>query len=113
MSDDITDDELCSRVPLTRGAEIAHLLGRIEVTLKDMRLDIQSGNLAQTEFAKQLLLLDRRVLQLEGKEGARKMISRAVAVVALAVLIPAVNAADQLHDWFSSVDKFCFPKGKP
>ena len=110
MNDEITDEELCSKIPLTRGAEIAHLLGRIEVTLKDMRADIQSGNLAQSELAKQLLLLDRRVLNLEGKEVSRKMVSRAVAVVVLAVLIPTINAADQLHDWFNAVDKFCFNK---
>lgn len=111
---DITDEELSARVPLTRGAEIAHLLGRIEVTLRDMRADIQTGNLAQSEFAKQLLILDRRVLTLESKEGTRKLISRVVAVVALAVmsatLIPAIKAADQLHDWFDAVDKLCFNK---
>lgn len=112
--EDITDEELYSRVPFTRGAEIAHLLGRIEVTLKDMRADIQAGNLAQSEFAKQLLVLDRRVLTLESKEETRKLVSRVVSVIALAVvsatLIPAIKAADQLHDWFDAVDRFCLNK---
>ncbi len=113
MNDDITDEDLVAKVPLTRGTEIAHLLGRIEVTLKEMRRDIQAGNLAQIELTKDVVKLDRRVMTLEGKEGARKLVSRVVAVIALAVLsatiVPAIKAAGQLHNWFSAVDRFCFP----
>lgn len=112
MSETGLDDEFAERVPVTRSSEIAHLLGRIEQTLIDMRSDIQTGTLAQSELAKQLVTLDRRVYSLESNEGTRKLISRIVAVVALAVvsatLVPAIKAADQLHDWFEAVDKFIF-----
>jgi hypothetical protein len=117
MNTDGPDDgEFSERVAVTRSSEIARVLGRIEQTLIDMRRDIQAGTLAQGELTKQLVKLDRRVFTLESNEETRKLVSRVVSVIALAVvsatLVPAIKAADQLHDWFDAVDKLCFNKSK-
>jgi len=113
MTDDFDQDEdLGRRVPLARwgAAELGQALGRIEATLIDMRRDIQEGNVAQAETMKAMAKLDLRVIRLEGKEEVRTRVSRISSVIALALLIPALNAVSVVHDWFDGVSKTCFPQ---
>jgi hypothetical protein len=112
MNDDFSDEEMAERVPVTRTSEIARLLGRIEQTLIDMRRDIQAGTKAQGELATQLGKMDQRVLRLENKEADRTRYSRVMGVVMLAVLVPTANMIGTVHNWFNTVDKQCFPRGK-
>lgn len=105
--------DLQGRVQLTGGAQIAHLLGRIEATLVDMRRDIQASVRTQEATAARMERIDLRVLRLEDREAARTRFSRVAGVVALALLVPALNAAVELKEWVLSVNDVIFPKAKP
>jgi hypothetical protein len=98
------------RIPLTRGAEIAHLLGRIEATLEELRHDVQDSTRAQDATNVELRLIDRRVIQLEDKEESRKRYSRVMSFIALGLMVPAFTSVQQLHNWFLTVNNVCFPK---
>jgi hypothetical protein len=102
--------DLNARVPLTGGAQIAHLLGRIEATLTDMRRDIQSSVRTQEATAARMERIDLRVLRLEDREAARTRFSRVAGVIGLALLIPALNATSQLHGWYVAINESCFPR---
>jgi len=54
--------------------------------------------------------LDLRVIRLEGKEEVRTRVSRIGSILALALLIPALNAVSVVHDWFNGGSKTCFPQ---
>ena len=110
IDDDFSDDEMRGRVSLTRGAEIAHLLGRIETTLVEMRRDVQANTVAQADFTTRLELMDRRVGTLEGERQTRSRYGRIYLMIALALLVPALNWAQQLHNWFMTVNNVCFPR---
>lgn len=109
------NNEVAERVSVTRwgAAELGQALGRIEATLIDMRRDIQEGNVAQAETMKAMSRLDLRVIRLENKEEQRTRVSRIGSVIALALLIPALNAVSVVHGWFDGVSKVCFPGNKP
>ena len=102
--------DLHSRVQLSGGAQIAHLLGRIEATLMDMRRDIQESVRAQEATVARMERIDLRVLRLEDREAARTRISRVAGVVAMALLIPALNATVELKEWVQSVNDVIFPR---
>ena len=104
------DDLLPGKTPFTGAAEIAHLLGRIESSLIDIRSDIQASTEAQKATSREMGLIDRRVISLEGREDSRKRVSRVVAAIALGLLIPALSAVNQAHAWFSTVNSTCFPR---
>jgi hypothetical protein len=110
--DDLTGDDLLlrGRVPLNRAEEIANLLGRIEVTLSDIRTDIQASTEAQVMANKEMMAIDRRVVYLESREDIRKRTSRIVAAVVLALLIPTISAANHVYTWFSVVNDTIFPR---
>jgi hypothetical protein len=112
LDDGPEDDMLHGRMPLTRGAEIAHLLGRIEATLSEMRRDIQASVKTQESIIGKMQQIDYRVIRLEGKEEDRKRFSRIVSIIALGLMLPALNAAHQLHGWFMTVNSTCFPGDK-
>ena len=104
------DMDLHSRVQLSGGAQIAHLLGRIEATLMDMRRDIQESVRAQEATVARMERIDLRVLRLEDREASRTRVSRIVGVVALALLLPTLNAAVELKEWVLSVNDVIFPR---
>jgi hypothetical protein len=108
--DDGSDIDLYARVPLSGGAQIAHLLGRIEATLTEMRHDIQASVRAQECTNDRLERIDLRVLRLEDREAARTRFSRVAAAVAGLLLIPALTAVQQVHGWFDAVSDTCFPR---
>ncbi len=111
MSDDFPDDYLTARIPVSKAGEIAHLLGRIEQTLIEMRRDIQEGTRFQAELAGRVEKLDGRVGSLESDRSLRVRIGRFCVMAGFALLLPAINAVDRVHQWFDAVDKTCFPKG--
>lgn len=104
------NDLLPGKTPFTGAAEIAHLLGRIESSLIDIRSDIQASTKVQESTNDEIRRIDRRVIDLEGREDLRKRSSRVVAAIALGLLIPALSAVNQAHAWFSTVNSTCFPR---
>ena len=105
-----TDIDLHGRIPLSGGAQIAHLLGRIEATLMEMRRDIQASVRTQEATVARMERIDLRVLRLEDREAARTRFSRVAGVVAMALLIPALNATVELKEWVQSVNDVIFPR---
>ena len=102
--------DLHSRVSLNGSAQIAHLLGRIEATLMEMRHDIQASVRTQEATVARMERIDLRVLRLEDREAARTRFSRVFGVVALALLVPALNATVELKEWVHSVNDVIFPR---
>jgi len=105
-----TDIDLHGRIPLSGGAQIAHLLGRIEATLMEMRRDIQASVRTQEATVARMERIDLRVLRLEDREAARTRFSRLAGVIALALLLPTLNAAVELKEWVMGVNDVIFPR---
>lgn len=110
MSDDVDDGLRRGQSPFTGAVEIAHLLGRIETSLIDIRGDIQASTEAQKATNTEMKLIDRRVIALEGREDSRKRASRIAAAIGLGLLIPALSAIGQAHAWLNVVNSTCFPR---
>jgi hypothetical protein len=113
MSDDAPDEFLAERVPVTRAGDISRMLGRIEATLVEMRLDIQAGTLAHTETTRQMVTLNRRVEVLESDRGVRIRVGRFAAQMMFILLVPTVLALNHLHYWYDAVNKVIFPSKTP
>jgi len=113
MSDDGLDELLAERVPVTRAGDISRMLGRIEATLVEMRLDIQAGTRAQTEAREQMMALDRRVEVLESDRGVRIRVGHFATQVLFLLLLPTVLALSHLHYWYDNVNKVIFPSKTP
>jgi len=113
MSDDALNESFAERVPVTRAGDISRMLGRIEATLVEMRLDIQAGTRAQTEAREQMMALDRRVEVLETERGIRIRVGRFTVQMLFVLLLPTIMAFNHLHDWFDSVSECCPPKKTP
>jgi hypothetical protein len=113
--DDFTEEELRSKVPINRwsGSDIARMLGRIEVTLMEMRADIQESNQAQTLMLTQVQKIDNRVGALEVKERDRTVFSQRAGRVMLVLLVPMIFAMSHISQWFDGVSDMCYPKNKP
>lgn len=110
-NDELGGDHLSlGRTPFTGAEEIAHLLGRIEASLIDIRGDIQASTEAQKATNREMGLIDRRVIALESKEDGRKRASRIAAAVALGLLIPALSAVNEAHAWLNTVNATIFPR---
>jgi len=113
MSDDAPDKFLAERVPVTRTGDISRMLGRIEATLVEMRLDIQAGTRAQCETREQMKALDRRVEVLESDRDVRIRVGRFAAQMLFLLLLPTVLALNHLHQWYDNVNKFTTPSKIP
>ena len=113
MSDDVPNEFFAERVPVTRAGDISRMLGRIEATLVEMRLDIQAGTRAQTETREQMLALDRRVEVLESDRGVRVRVGRFAGQLLFILLVPTVLALNHLHQWYDTVNKVIFPSKTP
>ena len=113
MSDEAPDEFLAERVPVTRAGDISRMLGRIEATLVDMRLDIQAGTRAQCETREQMVALDRRVEVLESDREVRIGVRRFAVQVLFVLLVPTVLALNHLHQWYDTVNKVIFPSKTP
>ena len=108
MTDGFDDIDLSKGAPLTDGAQIARLLGRIETTLIDMRRDIQENTHAQADLTTRLSLMDRRVGVLENDRQTRIRYGRMYGIVAMALLVPSLNLIQQIHGWFVAVNDVSF-----
>jgi hypothetical protein len=113
MIDDAPDEFLAEQVPVTRAGDISRMLGRIEATLVDMRLDIQAGTRAQRETTEQMLALDKRVEVLESDREVRIGVRRFAVQLLLVLLVPTVLALNHLHNWFDTVNKVVSPSKTP
>jgi hypothetical protein len=113
MSDDAPDEFLAERVPVTRAGDISRMLGRIEATLVEMRLDIQAGTRAQSETREQMVALGKRVEVLEADRGIRIRVGRFAGQMLFVLLVPTVLALNHLHQWFDTVSKVCYPQKTP
>jgi hypothetical protein len=113
MTDDAPDEFLAERVPVTRAGDISRMLGRIEATLVEMRLDIQAGTRAQSEARERMVALDKRVEVLEADRGIRVRVGRFAVQALFVLLVPTVMALNHLHYWFDTVSKVCYPQKTP
>ena len=113
MIDDTPDEFLAERVPVTRAGDISRMLGRIEATLVEMRLDIQAGTRAQNETREQMGAFDRRVKVLESDREARISVRHFAVQVLFVLLLPTVLALNHLHYWYDTVNKVVFPSKTP
>ena len=104
------DDLSLGKTPFSGAAEIARLLGRIEGALIDIRGDIKASTEAQMATNAEMKLIDRRVINLEGREDSRKRSSRIAAAIALGLLLPTLSAVNNAHAWFANVNAMCFPR---
>jgi hypothetical protein len=112
-TDDGPDEFLAERVPVTRTGDISRMLGSIEATLIEMRLDIQAGTRAQSEASKQMVVIDRRVEVLESDREVRIRVWRFVIQALFLLLLPTVLALNHLHEWYDAVNKVIFPSKTP
>ena len=112
-ADDGPDRLLAERVPITRAGDISRMLGRIEATLVEMRLDIQAGTRAQCETREQMVALDRRVEALETDRGVRVRVGRFAVQMLFVLLVPTALALNHLHQWYDTVNKTIFPSKIP
>jgi hypothetical protein len=113
MIDDAPDEFLAEQVPVTRAGDISRMLGRIEATLVDMRLDIQAGTRAQSETKDQMLALGKRVEVLEAERGIRVRVGRFAVQMLFVLLVPTMLALNHLHYWYDTVNKVIFPSKTP
>jgi hypothetical protein len=102
------DQALGGDAGLGHEAAIARQLGRIEATLESMGGDIQASVRSQEATMVELKTLDRRVMRLEDKEDARTRYSRVASLIGLALLVPAINAAQHAYHWVYTVGETYF-----